>query len=84
MPSIVRRATSLNGIRNRLADLLQEQQFAKSRLDAEYYQYKKAEHEGDLSTAARYKARVDQLEQQIAALEVPIAELKSPCGRAAG
>ena len=56
---------------------MQEQQFAKSRLDAEYYQYKKAEHEGDLSNAARYKARVDQLEQQIATLEVPIAELKA-------
>jgi uncharacterized coiled-coil DUF342 family protein len=64
-------------VRNRLADLLQEQQFAKSRLDAEYYQYKKAEHEGDLSTAARYKARVDQLEQQIATLDVPIAEIRA-------
>jgi mono/diheme cytochrome c family protein len=63
--------------KNRLADLLQEQQFAKSRLDAEYYQYKKAEHEGDLSDAARYKARVEQLEQQIANLEVPIAELRA-------
>ena len=46
-------------------------------MDAEYYQYKKAEHEGDLSTAERYKARVDQLEQQIATLEVPIAELRA-------
>src|SRR5262245_30896795 len=64
-------------VRTRLAALLQEQQFAKSRLDAEYYQYKKAEHEGDLSPAARYKARVDQLEQQIAALDGPIAELKA-------
>jgi hypothetical protein len=63
--------------KNRLADLSQEQQFAKSRLDAEYYQYKKAEHEGDLSDAARYKARVEQLEQQIANLEVPIAEHKA-------
>ncbi len=63
--------------RNRLADLLQEQQFAKSRLDAEYYQYKKAEHEGDLSDAAGYKARVDRLEQQIATLEGPIAEIKA-------
>jgi mono/diheme cytochrome c family protein len=67
----------LEQIGNRLADLLQEQQFAKSRLDAEYYQYKKAEHEGDLSTAARYKARVDQLEQQIATLDVPIADLRT-------
>jgi cytochrome c2 len=67
----------LVGMRNRLADLLQEQQFAKSRLDAEYYQYKKAEHEGDLDAAARYKARVDQLEQQIASLEAPIAELRA-------
>jgi mono/diheme cytochrome c family protein/outer membrane murein-binding lipoprotein Lpp len=64
-------------IKNRLADVSQEQQFAKSRLDAEYYQYKQAEHAGDLSTAARYKARVDQLEQQIADLETPVAELKS-------
>jgi mono/diheme cytochrome c family protein len=63
--------------KNRLADRSQEQQFAKSRLDAEYYQYKKAEHEGDLSEAAHYKARVEQLEQQIANLEVPIAELKT-------
>jgi mono/diheme cytochrome c family protein len=63
--------------RNRLADLSQEQQFAKSRLDAEYYQYKKAEHEGDLSHAAGYKARVEQLEQQIANLEGPIAEIKA-------
>lgn len=67
----------LERVRNRLADLLQAQQFAKSRLDAEYYQYKKAEHEGDLSTAARYKARVDELEQQIATLDVPIAELRA-------
>jgi mono/diheme cytochrome c family protein len=64
-------------LKTRLADLLQEQQFAKSRLDAEYYQYKKAEHEGDLNTAAGYKARVDQLEQQIAALDGPIAELRA-------
>jgi len=63
--------------KNRLADLLQEQQFAKSRLDAEYYQYKKTEHEGDLSDAARYKARVEQLEQQITNLDVPIAEIKA-------
>jgi mono/diheme cytochrome c family protein len=63
--------------KNRLADLLQEQQFAKSRLDAEYYQYKKAEHEGALSEAAHYKARVDQLEQQIANLDAPIAEHKT-------
>jgi mono/diheme cytochrome c family protein len=62
-------------VRNRLADLSQEQQFAKSRLDAEYYQYKHAERAGDLSTAARYKARVDQLEQQVASLQAPIAEL---------
>ena len=67
----------LERVRNRLADVLQEQQFAKSRLDAEYYQYKKAEHEGDLSDAARYKARVEQLEQQVASLEGPIAELKA-------
>jgi mono/diheme cytochrome c family protein len=64
-------------LKTRLADLTQEQQFAKSRLDAEYYQYKHAEHAGDLSTAARYKARVDQIEQQIADLEAPIAELKA-------
>jgi mono/diheme cytochrome c family protein len=64
----------LERVRNRLADLSQEQQFAKSRLDAEYYQYKKAEHEGDASDAARYKARVDQLERQVADLEAPIAE----------
>src|SRR5919109_2256175 len=63
--------------RTRLADLLQEQQFAKSRLDAEYYQYKKAEHEGDLSTAARYQARVGQLEQQVASLEGPISEIRA-------
>ncbi len=63
--------------KRRLADMSQEQQFAKSRLDAEYYQYKKAEHEGDLDTAASYKARVDRLEQQIADLDVPIAELKA-------
>jgi mono/diheme cytochrome c family protein len=67
----------LEQVRNRLADVSQEQQFAKSRLDAEYYQYKKAEHEGDLSAAARYKARVDQLEQQVASLEAPIAELRA-------
>jgi mono/diheme cytochrome c family protein len=65
----------LERVRNRLSDLLQEQQFAKSRLDAEYYQYKQAERAGDLSTAARYKARVDQLEQQVARLQAPIAEL---------
>jgi mono/diheme cytochrome c family protein len=65
----------LERVRNRLADLLQEQQFAKSRLDAEYYQYKHAEHAGDLRTAARYKAHVDQLEQQVASLQTPIAEL---------
>src|SRR5919109_4785412 len=64
-------------IKTRLADVSQEQQFAKSRLDAEYYQYKQAEHAGDLNTAARYKARVDQLEQQIADLEAPAAELKA-------
>jgi mono/diheme cytochrome c family protein len=63
--------------KNHLADRLQEQQFARSRLDAEYYQYKKAEHEGDLSDAADYKARVEQLEQQIASLEGPIAEIKA-------
>jgi mono/diheme cytochrome c family protein/predicted nuclease with TOPRIM domain len=63
-------------LRNRLADLSQEQQFAKSRLDADYYQYKKAEHEGDLDTAASYKARVERLERQIAALEAPLAELR--------
>jgi mono/diheme cytochrome c family protein len=63
--------------KNRLGDIMQEQQFAKSRLDAEYYQYKKSEHEGNLSDAARYKARVEQLEQQIAALEAPIAEHKA-------
>jgi mono/diheme cytochrome c family protein len=63
--------------KNRLGDFMQEQQFARSRLDAEYYQYKKSEHEGNLSDAARYKARVDQLEQQIAALEAPIAEHKA-------
>jgi mono/diheme cytochrome c family protein len=67
----------LEGVKNRLADVSQEQQFAKSRLDAEYYQYKQAEHAGELSTAARYKARVDQLEQQVADLEVPIAELRA-------
>jgi len=67
----------LERVRNRLADVLQDQQFAKSRLDAEYYQYKKAEHEGDLSTAVRYKARVDQLEQQVANLEIPVAEFRS-------
>lgn len=67
----------LERVRRRLADVSQEQQFAKSRLDAEYYQYKKAEHEGDLNTAASYKARVDQLEQQIANLEAPIAELRA-------
>jgi mono/diheme cytochrome c family protein len=66
----------LERVKNRLTDMSQEQQFAKSRLDAEYYQYKKAEHEGDLSTAAHYQARVDQLEQQVANLEVPIAELR--------
>jgi mono/diheme cytochrome c family protein len=66
----------LEQVRTRLADVLQEQQFAKSRLDAEYYQYKHAEHMGDLSSAARYKARVDQLEQQGANLEAPIAELR--------
>jgi mono/diheme cytochrome c family protein len=64
-------------LKNRLADVSQEQQFAKSRLDAEYYQYKQAEHAGNLSDAARYKARVDQLEQQVASLEVPIAQLRS-------
>jgi mono/diheme cytochrome c family protein len=67
----------LEGLKNRQADLLQAQQFAKSRLDAEYYQYKKAEHEGDLSTAAQYRARVDQIEQQIAALDIPIAEVRA-------
>jgi mono/diheme cytochrome c family protein len=67
----------LEGVKNRLADVLQEQQFAKSRMDAEYYQYKKAEHEGDLDTAARYKARVDQLEQHVADLEVPSGELRA-------
>ncbi len=67
----------LERMRNRLADVSQEQQFAKSRLDAEYYQYKKAEHEGDLSEAGRYKARVDLLEQQVANLEGPIAELRA-------
>ncbi len=67
----------LERVRNRLADLSQEQQFAKSRLDAEYYQYKNAEHAGDLRTAARYKARVDQLEQQVASLQAPIAELSA-------
>jgi mono/diheme cytochrome c family protein len=67
----------LERTRNRLADVTQEQQFAKSRLDAEYYQYKKAEHESDLSEAGRYKARVDQLEQQVANLEGPIAELRA-------
>ena len=67
----------LEGVRNRLADLSQEQQFAKSRLDAEYYQYKYAEHAGDLRTAARYKARVDQLEHQVASLQDPIAELSA-------
>jgi mono/diheme cytochrome c family protein len=64
------------GVKNRLADLSQEQQFAKSRLDADYYQYKKAEHEGDQEVAARYKASVDRLERQIADLEGPIAELR--------
>jgi mono/diheme cytochrome c family protein len=64
-------------VKRRLADVTQEQQFAKSRLDAEYYQYKKAEHEGDLDTAASHKARVDRLEQQIAQLEAPLAELKA-------
>jgi mono/diheme cytochrome c family protein len=63
-------------LRNRLGDVSQEQQFAKSRLDAEYYQYKKAEHDGDHDAAARYKARVDQLEQQVADLDGPIAELR--------
>jgi mono/diheme cytochrome c family protein len=67
----------LERVKNRLADVLQEQQFAKSRLDAEYYQYKQAEHAGELSTAAGYKARVDELEQQVANLEVPIAELRA-------
>ncbi|HEX9869246.1 MAG TPA: c-type cytochrome [Candidatus Tectomicrobia bacterium] len=67
----------LEGEKNRLADLLQEQQFAKSRLDAEYYQYKKTEHEGEVSDATRYKARVEQLEQQITNLDVPIAEIKA-------
>jgi mono/diheme cytochrome c family protein len=67
----------LERVRARLADVSQEQQFAKSRLDAEYYQYKKAEHEGDLSTAARYKASVDRLEQQVTSLEAPIAELRA-------
>jgi len=63
--------------KTRLADLMQDQQFAKSRLDAEYYQYKKAEHEGELNNATGYKARVDQLEQQIANLEKPITEVKT-------
>src|SRR5262245_1725016 len=67
----------LGGVRNRLADLLQQQQFAKSRLDAEYYQYKKAEHEGDLAEAAHYRTRVEQLEREIANLEDPIAVLKA-------
>jgi mono/diheme cytochrome c family protein/chaperonin cofactor prefoldin len=67
----------LEGVKNRLADVTQEQQFAKSRMDAEYYQYKKAEHEGDLDTAARYKARVDQLEKHVASLEVPSGELRA-------
>lgn len=67
----------LERLRARFADLSQEHQFAKSRLDAEYYQYKRAEHEGDLSTAATYKANVDRLEQQVAGLEAPIAEFKT-------
>src|SRR5262249_22149019 len=67
----------LEQVKNRLADVSQEQQFAKSRLDAEYYQYKQAEHAGDLSATARYKARVDELEQQVANLEAPIAELRA-------
>lgn len=71
-----RAKAQLAQLRNRLADISQEQQFAKSRLDAEYYQYKKAEHEGDRDTAARYKARVERLERQVADLEGPIAELR--------
>jgi cytochrome c2 len=63
--------------RTRLADVTQEQQFARSRLDAEYYQYKKAEHDGDAEAAERYKARVDRLEQQVADLEKPVSELRA-------
>jgi len=67
----------LERVKLRLADVSQEQQFARSRLDAEYYQYKKAEHEGDLAAAERYKARVERLEQQIADLEGPVSELRA-------
>src|SRR5215472_8129647 len=62
-------------VKTRLADASQEQQFAKSRLDAEYYLYKKAEHEGDAQDAKPYKARVDELEHQVAQLAAPVAEL---------
>jgi mono/diheme cytochrome c family protein len=67
----------LERIRIRLADVSQEQQFARSRLDAEYYQYKKAEHDGDVAAAERYKARVERLEQQVADLEGPVSELRA-------
>lgn len=76
-PAYRKARDELEGVKNRLADVSQEQQFAKSRLDAEYYQYKKAEHEGDLDTAAGYKVSVDRLEQQVANLEGPIAELRA-------
>jgi mono/diheme cytochrome c family protein len=65
----------LERVKARLADVSQEQQFAKSRLDAEYYLYKKAEHEGDAEDTKTYKARVDELEHQVGQLEAPIAEL---------
>ncbi|HYY15698.1 MAG TPA: hypothetical protein VE965_03470, partial [Gammaproteobacteria bacterium] len=65
----------LERVKARLADVSQAQQFAKSRLDAEYYLYKKAEHEADPEDTKTYKARVDDLEHQVAQLEAPVAEL---------
>ena len=38
-PAYRKASDELEGVKNRLADVSQEQQFAKSRLDAEYYQY---------------------------------------------
>lgn len=59
-----------------LADVSQEQQFAKSHLDAEYYVYKKAEHEGDPDGARKYKEEVDRLERLVASLTAPIEKLE--------
>ncbi|MGH8058150.1 MAG: hypothetical protein ACREOH_13095, partial [Candidatus Entotheonellia bacterium] len=74
-PAYQQTRDELARVKVELGDVSQEQQFAKSRLDAEYYLYKKAEHEEGPEAARKYKAEVDRLERLVASLTAPIGQL---------